>query len=196
VPVMELFLLAGIMAVLGFAAHQYVDYRRAVHPAVKPIPHVGADVSPTPQLSPTKSWTAFSAQFGHYSLRYNPKWQVKYCGTDDTYDDLQLEVSADRLLPCNVEGYDLHIQMQVYTQLGDLLPSYDVAEAGYSGSVSDVTISGVAGHRYDGSNSEHTKYIKYVFVANGRTYEFLYHQQTGDSDLAADFERMVKTIKF
>jgi hypothetical protein len=202
VLVIELVVLAVVIAVAGIAAIRYYEHRKAVGPAISPVPRSTSSGAPAPD--PTTGWTTFSATVGKYSLRYKPGWKTQYC-TYSGSDNLQLELSADKLIACNTGGSTAHIQMQISTGSGNL-SDYDVADAGFTETKTDVTVDGVAGHRYEGVKGQKTalnyppvgtKCIKYVLAANGRNYLIKYCQQPGDADASADFELMVKnTLEF
>jgi hypothetical protein len=206
VSVLAIVLVLAVVAAVGVAIFNVSRVRNNdTQSANSSSPAHSPASTASPADNPTAAWTPFSAKIGKYSLRYKPGWKTRYCSAD-TYDSLQFELASDRLIGCNTGGENAPIQMLVYTSSGNHLADYDVAEAGFNGTKTDVVKDGAAGHRYEGVKDKHTtidyppvgtRYIKYVFATNGRTYQFEYHQQRGDTDASADFELMVKsTLKF
>jgi hypothetical protein len=202
-PLLVVILMALLVVVVGMAVYNGSKVRneKTQTANASPSPASSPESTASPVADPTANWTPFSASIGKYSLRYKPGWKTQYC-TYSGSDNLQLELSPDKLIGCNTGGSTPHIQMQVSTGSGSL--SDYVADAGFTETKTDVTVGGVGGHRYEGVKGQKTalnyppvgtKCIKYVLAANGKNYLIKYYQQPGDADVSADFELLVQTLK-
>lgn len=73
VLIVELVVLAVVLAAAGFAAYQYVGHKNVSNKAAAPKPHIVAKSSPSP--SPYAGWKSYTSTFEKLTFKYPTSWK-------------------------------------------------------------------------------------------------------------------------
>jgi hypothetical protein len=80
VLVIELIVLAVVIAVAGFAIFRYLEHKKAVNPAATPVAR-----TPAPTPDPYAGWKTFTSKYDKLSFKYPADWKLTdKSGTGDT----------------------------------------------------------------------------------------------------------------
>lgn len=154
----------------------------------------------TAQASPNvASFVKYVNQTGDFSISYPPAWLALVC--EGNLGTVFLAPDEESQALCASEKFS---PVSVTSNSGDQrsLSLAEIKKYASQVELTNVTIDGVAGKKatYTHSGNEFvtkgTKYIQYEFFTNKRTYTASYGQEPTGDDLSADFEAMIKTLKF
>lgn len=187
------------IAVIGGGAYVYFQAKQKSKTVMPPIQ------DPTLPADPTSDWKTYTSTKGGFSFRYDPDWKTTTCnGTDAT---VYLGPSAEALAACGSEfGGQMLIALREASQSPESGSITNPAEyMDYTRTA--VTIDGATGFRAYGVQKYESEVgppvgtvkIIYDLHKGSKVYEAAYFQYpTGatSQNLQADFDLMVKSLKF
>ncbi len=98
--VIEIIVLAVVLAAAGFAAYNYFQHKHQTGPAqpsVSQKPSTSPSASPSPTPDPYSGWSTYKSKTEGLSFRYPPGWKFENSGASEPADDGGSFIGPDNL---------------------------------------------------------------------------------------------------